>query len=289
MCSNIMNYKITHTTKYNYSDPIAVCHNLVHLAPRDTTQQKCEYHRLTVQPQPSDRDRRSDYFGNQVEFFSIQEPHRRLSITSSSRVRVDSTTAPDLAASPAWERVAEQLRSERGFQWLDASQHCFSSDRIAVDRNLWPSHVQGPPAKGNSLPTTTVSPSPQQEFQNYARQSFAPGTKLLEAARDLTARIYTDFAFDSKATTLNTPVEVAFANRHGVCQDFAHVQIACLRSLGLAARYVSGYLRTNPPPGKPRLVGADLRTLGFPYSPASRVGSTSTPPTTSFRPPITSP
>jgi transglutaminase-like putative cysteine protease len=136
---------------------------------------------------------------------------------------------PDFATSPPWETVVETLPDDHSDDGLDAYQFVFSSERVATSR----------------------------EFADYARQAFPLGRPLLEAACDLMRQIHRDFSFDKKATEVSTPVEAFFQERRGVCQDFAHLQIACLRSLRLPARYVSGYLRTQPPAGRPRLVGAD--------------------------------
>ncbi len=152
-----------------------------------------------------------------------------LTITSKSEVEVHPIPNPEDIATPAWEEVVLQLKNGRTSETLDACQFVFGS-----------------PADHEQTALT-----------EFARQSFPPGAQILAGVRDLTRRIFKDFEFDSQATTVHTPVEEVFENRRGVCQDFTRLQIACLRNLGLAARYVSGYLRTIPPPGKPRLVGAD--------------------------------
>ncbi len=224
-----MNYQISHSTTYEYNDTVAACQNVVHLAPRAVPRQTCHNHRLVVRPAPSSLERRSDYFGNPVAYFSINEGHRRLSITSMSRVEVRPTTVTATAASLAWEQVRDALPSDRGAHAVNNYQFCFDSPHI----------MRGA------------------ELAAYGASSFAPGRPILEGALELTARIHKDFTYDPQATTVHTPLNEVFAKRRGVCQDLAHVQIGCLRSLGLAARYVSGYLRTLPPPGRPRLVGAD--------------------------------
>jgi transglutaminase-like putative cysteine protease len=150
-------------------------------------------------------------------------------------VEIDPPEPPALEASPPWEKVAEMFRDPVSPEVAEAYQFVFDSPLL-----------QAAPA-----------------LAEYARSSFAPGTPLLVGVRDLTARIHRDFRFDPDATTVSTPLEEVFEKRHGVCQDFAHLGIACIRSLGLAARYVSGYLRTEPPPGKPRLVGVDYSHAWF--------------------------
>lgn len=224
-----MKYRITHTTKYVYGDVVPVCHNEVLLTPREDVGQKCESHRLLIRPEPADASDRVDYFGNRLRCFSILEAHRGLNVTATTQLQVSPRAVFDPAASPPWETVREELRADLGPRGLANYQFVFDSPRIR--------------AGGIAA--------------DYANKSFPPKRPIAEAVLDLTKRIHDDFVYDPKATTVNTTLQEVFAARRGVCQDFAHVQIACLRSLGLAARYVSGYLRTLPPPGKPRLVGAD--------------------------------
>lgn len=223
-----MRYRIRHSTKYAYSDTVAVCHNLVRLAPRAFGGQTLDSYRLIVSPDPSDLAKRTDLFGNRVEFFSIQRAHQTLTMTAISDVEVhEQPLLP--AISPSWETVRDALRTPGDADAIKAYRFAFPSAHVPRNATL----------------------------RDYAAISFTPGRPILDAARDLTSRIYADFKYDPRATTISTPVLDAFNARAGVCQDFAHLQIACLRSLGLAARYVSGYLRTIPPPGKARLVGAD--------------------------------
>lgn len=221
-------YRITHTTTYTYGEPVGLCQNLAHLTPRPSPRQRAEHSALTITPEPALRDECTDYFGNPVTYFTVQEQHAALVVRASHRVVVR-PEPPPADPTPAWEEVRDRLRRDRTPAWLDAYQFAFPS-RFAA----------GGPA-----------------FAGYAAPSFTPGRPVLDAALDLTRRIHADFVYDQKATTLATPVAEVFENRRGVCQDFAHVQLACLRSIGLAARYVSGYLSTAAPPGRARLVGAD--------------------------------
>jgi transglutaminase-like putative cysteine protease len=184
---------------------------------------------LHIQPRPAMRTERVDFFGNLLCFFTIQEPHRELVVEARSLVTMESTTKPLPQLLLPWEEAAASLADDRSAAGLEAYQFGFESPRIRI----------------------------RPQFASYALQSFTPGRPLSEALLDLTARIHKDFRFDSKVTNVRTPTEEVFRKRRGVCQDFAHLQIACLRSLNLAARYVSGYLRTYPPPGRPRLVGGD--------------------------------
>ena len=222
-----MQYQVTHTTNYEYSEPVLLCQNLAHLTPRSVAEQQCWLSDLSITPQPAVMSNRIDYFGNPATFFTVQEPHRQLMLTASHLVEV--LVRPPPAPAPPWELVRDQLLIDRTPAVLDAFQFAFGS-RYA---------------------------QPSAELSEYALTSFGAGRPLLEAVLELTKRIHSDFVYDPKATTVATPLHEVFARRRGVCQDFAHLQIACLRSLGLAARYVSGYLCTNPPADQPRLIGAD--------------------------------
>jgi transglutaminase-like putative cysteine protease len=224
-----MNYRVTHTTTYAYSEPVTLSHDLVHITPRDGPRQSCRQHQLLVTPHPAVTKGRTDFFGNHVTLFTIQEPHQKLTVTAHSVVQVMPTAAPELAATPPWEQVRETLAADRSRQGLETYQFAFESPYIKTSR----------------------------ELADYTAPSFNPGCPMLEAVSDLTRRIHHDFRYDHTATTVATPLDDVFRLRRGVCQDFAHLQIGCLRSMGLAARYVSGYLLTHPPPGQQRLVGAD--------------------------------
>ena len=222
-----MKYKITHRTTYKYKYPVSVGNHVACLKPRTLPNHQAAQSELHISPAPVTRTERVDFFGNTLCFFTIQEPHRELVVEGHSEVDVQPTDQA-YGALP-WEEAAGSLATDHTPEGLEAYQFEFESPRIRI----------------------------RSEFADYARQSFTPRRPTEEALLDLTARIHHDFRFDSKGTNVRTPPEEVFKKRRGVCQDFAHVQIACLRSLNLAARYVSGYLRTYPPPGKPRLIGAD--------------------------------
>jgi transglutaminase-like putative cysteine protease len=224
-----MTYRIVHKTTYKYKHPVSFGNHVAYLTPRSGPHHTCTSHELLVTPRPSGMTERVDYFGNLVTFFTIQEPHEELNIEAHSRVVLDGHSVPWPEHSPAWDEVARSLRADLSPAGLEAYQFVFESPR--------------------------VKPGP--EFSAYASQSFSPARPLTEALLDFTARIYKDFRFDSKVTNVRTSPDEVLRHRRGVCQDFAHLQIACLRSLGLPARYISGYLRTYPPAGRPRLVGAD--------------------------------
>ncbi|TWT40799.1 transglutaminase family protein [Botrimarina hoheduenensis] len=223
-----MRYRIRHTTKYAYDDPVAVCHNLVRLAPRTSARQTVNSYRLVVSPDAMLIGERTDLFGNRVQYFSIDESHHGLSLTAISEVGVEPSSEPQ-AKSLTWESVRAQIHSAAAPLPLAACRFAYASPHVPLNDKV----------------------------REYAAPSFTPGRSILEAAKDFTARLHNDFDYDPRATTVSTPISVALEQRAGVCQDFAHVQIAGLRAMGLAARYVSGYLRTLPPPGKERLVGAD--------------------------------
>jgi transglutaminase-like putative cysteine protease len=224
-----MRFRVSHTTSYVYGDPVSLCHNITHLKPRDTDHQTCLSSQVRVSPWPSVSREHRDIFGNRVNYFSIQLSHARLEVTAVSELTVNAPPPPDEAASPPWERVRDRLQQSRHPETLEA--------RIF------------------SLPSTEIPAHPA--ALDYALQFFAPGRPVLSAARELMASIYTEFEYDPTATSVATPLATVLEQRRGVCQDFAHAGIACLRSLGLAARYVSGYLETLPPPGQPKLRGAD--------------------------------
>ncbi len=224
-----MKYRVVHTTSYNYESPISVSHNRVILTPRECSWVRCLWHRLTVHPAPTWSIKRHDYFGNLVHVFGIEEGHMQLTVTAASQVEVFGQSLPLPADSPQWESLARNTGDSLLDDPLETSVFRFCSPRIATS----------------------------QEFSQYAGESFSAGRPILEAVVELNSRMHADFQYDKESTDVDTSVEHAFELRRGVCQDFAHVQIAVLRSLGLSARYVSGYLRTLPPEGKERLVGAD--------------------------------
>ncbi len=224
-----MKYRILHTTVYTYAEPASTCHNRVHLTPRDLPYQRRLSSEIEIDPQPHTVREHLDSFGNVATTFAIYEPHLRLSITARSHVEVAAGGGTSLFSSPPWEQVRDQLRRSHDPATLGAVPFLFESSYIST----------GP------------------KFAAFAAEAFAPGRPLLDAVMAMTLQIKREFKYEPKSTTLATSNLEVLTNRMGVCQDFAHLQIGCLRSLGLAARYVSGYLRTDPPPGKPRLVGAD--------------------------------
>ena len=230
-----MIYRIHHRTSYSYGEPVAVSHHAARLAPMELETQETRDFQLIIDPVPALRKTRLDYFGNRVCFFSIQETHDRLDVSATSTVIVHATTPAATAVSMAWEDVSRMFQDPVSPAVVDPFQ--FAMDSPMVRRSMI--------------------------LADYARPSFEAGAPLLEAVEDLTKRIYTDFQYDPASTDVETPVERVFEQRRGVCQDFAHLAIACLRSLGLPARYVSGYLVTHPPEGRERLVGGDASHAWF--------------------------
>ena len=224
-----MKYRVVHKTVYRYSEPASLSQNELVLQPRATTTQQAAQTVLDISPQPEYLRRRTDFFGNTVHVFMVQQPHEALTMTATSHVDTQPATGLMPAATPPWEAVAGQLVAHGTAEALEAYQFVFTSPLINVSTDV----------------------------REFTRTSFPQGRPILDGAVDLMGRIFTEFTYDKSATTVDTAVDQVLADRKGVCQDFAHLAISGLRSLGLAARYVSGYLETLPPPGKPKLVGAD--------------------------------
>lgn len=224
-----MRYQVTHVTEYRYEAEVTASHGQTHLLPRAAPGQECRASAVTIGPVPDDRRGRIDYFGNRCLAFTILEPHTTLRVVATSTVEV--TGAPDtpLLADQPWEVARDRLRTDADGDIHAAREMVLASPRV--------------PASA--------------ELRAYGAPSFAPGRPLLDAAEDLCHRIHTDFTYAPGSTTVRSTVDEALTAREGVCQDFAHVAIGCLRAHGLAARYVSGYLETVPPPGRPKLQGAD--------------------------------
>lgn len=224
-----MNYRITHRTTYVYDEPVAVSHHAARLRPRETHTQRCMEFKLEFDPEPDLFTEHVDSFGNQVSCFSIQKLHVRFEVISRSFVMLAPVLQPDPSQTAPWEEVAALFRDPVAVDLLDPCQFVFRSPLL----------------------------TPEMPLRDFALPSFKKDRPVLDAVIDLGHRIHKEFVFDPRATTISTPLEEVLENKRGVCQDFAHLAIACLRAMGLPARYVSGYLRTRPPPGKPRLQGVD--------------------------------
>jgi transglutaminase-like putative cysteine protease len=217
-------YEVAHTTRYEYSESVSVSHHIARLTPRVLPHQECPHHELQIEPAPVGTRTHLDYFRNRATFFAMEGAHKALIVRAMSRVVVRPRSVPVPAGTPPWEGARDH-----DVLPLDAIECLFDSTSIRAS----------------------------EELAAYARPSFPPGRPVLEAVLELTRRIHEDFVFDPRATTIGTPLNDVFRLRRGVCQDFTRLEIACLRSMGLAAQYVSGYLETVPPPGTPRLAGAD--------------------------------
>jgi transglutaminase-like putative cysteine protease len=223
-----MQYKVSHVTKYTYDNRVPIGYNRVCLTPRRCPYQECLRATLDVQPVPAVFSQQTrDYYGNEVLFFTVQDPHDTLTITALSEVRLNPVLSPMPESTPSWETVRDTLRYQRTPDVLDAYQFAFDIEQPIVSEAL----------------------------RRYAEVSFSKGTPVLSGAIDLMHRIFEEFTYDPQATTVSTPIEEVLETRRGVCQDFAHVQIGCLRALGLAARYVSGYIA-------PVRAGSDAEFVG---------------------------
>ena len=224
-----MIYDIRHVTTYSYESQVGFARCSLRLEPRSGDGQQLVSHAVEIRPRPAERTVRHDFFGTHTESVLIETAHRNLRIDSRSRVSVLRCTPDRAAPSPAWESVRDVAFEATSLGPASPIGYVFASPLVPV----------------------------QQPVTQYAALSFPPARGILAGAVDLMHRIRTGFKYDPKATVISTPLDEVFEKRHGVCQDFAHVMIAGLRGLGLPAAYVSGYLRTIPPPGKPRLQGAD--------------------------------
>jgi transglutaminase-like putative cysteine protease len=222
-------YDIRHVTSYGYESPVNFARCSLRLEPLSGGGQELLSHTVEIRPRPVDRTLRRDFFGTLTENILIEKPHRNLRIDSRSRVSVARSAPGRNAQSRPWESVRDLALQAKSLGPDSPIGYVFASPLVPV------------------LGAVT----------SYASASFPPGSGILAGAVDLMRRIREDFRYDQKATVISTPLDEVFEKRHGVCQDFAHVMIAGLRGLGLPAAYVSGYLRTVPPPGRPRLQGAD--------------------------------
>ena len=223
--------EITHDTHYSYDPNVEVAQHFAHLKPASQSSQQVLKTQLLIYPNPAWSDESLDDYGNVRTFFSLQNRHSELRITAKSLIQTNENVqmGPDPENTPPWESVREYFRYHSNTQWDAASEFLFTSPFIAL----------------------------RAEFAEFARANFTSGRPILEAAIDLTQRIYGEFHYVSKSTDIGTPALEALNKRQGVCQDFAHILIASLRSIGLPAKYISGYILTNPPPGQARLIGGD--------------------------------
>ena len=224
-----MIYDIRHVTTYAYASPVSFARCSLRLEPKSGDGQDLISHSVEIVPSPRERSARTDFFGIKTESVVIESAHRLLRIDARSRVKVDRVAIARERQSPGWDRVRDSAYAADSLNASSPVGYMFASPLAPI-----------------ILPIKT-----------YAQTSFASGREIVACASDLMRRINNDFTYDPKATEISTPLGDVFQKRRGVCQDFAHIMISGLRGLGLPAAYVSGYLRTTPPPGKPRLQGAD--------------------------------
>jgi len=229
MTASSVLYEVSHRTTYRYSIPVSISHHVMHLTPRPCSHQVCHRTALIVLPTPTQHTNGIDFFGNPLTHITLQHQHKELILHARSVIEVHTTPAYDAAGSTPWDRIYPALFHDTSDPALEAIQYAFETPKTRATKAI----------------------------RSYALECFPPGRPVLAGVRELTRRIHREFRFDPTATTVSTPVEHVFEAKRGVCQDFAHLQIACLRALRIPARYVSGYLLTRPPPGKPRLIGAD--------------------------------
>jgi transglutaminase-like putative cysteine protease len=219
-----------HRTEYRYESTVSSSYGELYLLPREVPGQVCRSSRVRIEPEPQDYRERTDFYGNRAAYFALLQPHTRLTVTAESTVDVNRPGSLPLPVDQAWDAIRDRLR-------LDPADDVFDARGFVLDS-----------------PKVVLSPA----VAAYAAESFPAGRPLSEALTELISRIHRDFAYEPGATSVRTTLSELLESRKGVCQDFAHLAVGCLRSVGLAARYVSGYLETRPPPGRPRVIGADV-------------------------------
>lgn len=225
-----MLYRVCHITEYLYAQPVSQCYNLAHIIPRTSHRQKCMSTDISVTPNVASKSIRDDYFGNRAYHFEIQRAHEKLILKATSKVETRAQLFnAKLDAGTTCEDAVRQVKYGSESDCIFAREFLLDSPMIKVNEAL----------------------------RAYAAPLFTPKKPLLQAALELTQKIFKEFTYCSEATTIATPLDEVLKNKKGVCQDFAHLQIACLRALGIPAKYVSGYLETLPPPGQEKLVGSD--------------------------------
>ncbi|WP_024870537.1 transglutaminase family protein [Tolumonas lignilytica] len=232
-----MKYRVRHLTEYKYNKPVSLCYNMTHLLPRDTQHQRCLSRRIHVMPTPVYQNEGVDYFGNLTFYFSIQEPHEKLTIDVESDFEID---------------VKDRAEPDNLYSMTCGELRLWLADPQIPELRMVKEYV---------LDSTLIQRS--NVLAAYAREIFSDDVPVLQAAMAFTNKIFDEFTFDPVATTVSTPPEQVLTEKRGVCQDFAHLAIACIRSVGLPARYMSGYLETLPPPGQEKLIGADASHAWF--------------------------
>ena len=235
-----MVFQVSHTTKYEYESGVTFCHNMATLKPKDMPGQQVLDYQLDISPTPTEVSEKIDFFGNTITRFSIQKYHNELKVTTTSKILRDYSLQPNIHDSVEGKSIT-LLQALAELKRYDA-------EILEVKQFILESILIAP-----------ITP----EIKAYAELSFSPNRPVFEAAFELMQRIYTDFEFDPEFTNVATPIHTVMKEKKGVCQDFAQIAIACVRSMGLPARYVSGYIETLPPPGKEKLVGADASHAWF--------------------------
>jgi len=235
-----MVFNLTHTTKYLYNAPVSHGINMATLRPRDAAGQTLMEYAIDVRPAPSEMAERVDFFGNFITYFSLQQTHKTLEVTTKSK-------------------ISREFEPHHQAYYSDACQKVTVAQALAALKGIEPDVLE---SRQYVLESVFI-PKTSEDIRQYAQVSFWPDRSLFEAAYELMQRIYTDFEFVSGFTSISTPLEEVMKNKKGVCQDFAQIAIACIRSMGLAARYVSGYIETLPPEGQEKLVGADASHAWF--------------------------
>lgn len=222
-------FRVIHKTKYEYDDLVAYCHNMAHMYPLTSRHQDCFRTHVAVNPKPVVSSFRRDYFGNQVFFFSVEDPHKSLEVIVESTIRTHAGMGFDLSKSMPWDQIYSHI-----------NQSELNDDLLSIE------YIQ--PSQFIKL---------KEVYADFAHGFFPPGLPVFLGALGMTEFIFRNFKYDAKATTINTPVEDVLRDRKGVCQDFTHLMISALRSISIPVRYVSGYIETFPPEGQPKLHGSD--------------------------------
>jgi len=222
-------YEVSHRTVYRYSSPVVQSQHVVHMSPRQVDRQRVKGHTLVIEPVPTLKTERLDYFGNRTVMFDIEQDHKELVVHARSTIKVTAPPAIDIAVTTPWDELAARVCDPRGGTDLEVLRYAWASKHTRATHDV----------------------------AAFVQRSFPAGRPVLLGAWDLVERIYREFTFDPTATDISTPVTRVLQQRRGVCQDFSHLALACLRTLRLPARYVSGYILTHPPAGMPRLAGAD--------------------------------
>ena len=235
-----MMYQVSHTTSYNYESGVTFCHNIATLKPKNILGQTLVDYNLEISPKPNEISEKPDFFGNIITRFSIQKHHTKLKVTAYSKIIRDFTLAPNI------------------YENFEAQNLTLTQSLLAL-KQINPELLDIKQFILESILLAKITP----EIKAYAEVSFKPNRSVFEAAYELMQRIYTDFEFNTKVTNVATPIHDVIKEKKGVCQDFAQIAIACVRSVGLPARYVSGYIETLPPPGKEKLIGTDASHAWF--------------------------